>query len=58
MDLPVSSFVYHSSLLTVKSVDFFGRHMMASFHNGNPPYLSVVVFCKRYLTPGSNAPGL
>jgi len=30
MDLPVSSFVFHSSLLTVKSINL-GLHMMASF---------------------------
>jgi len=32
MDLPVTSFVFHSSLLTMKSVDLV-VHVMASFHN-------------------------
>ena len=38
-DLPVSSFVSHSSLLTAKSVDL-AMHVMVSLCNGNRPYLS------------------
>ena len=39
MDLPVSSFVSRSSLLTVKSVDLAIAHV-ASFHYRNHPYFS------------------
>ena len=42
MDLPVSSFVSHSSLLTANSVDFMIAHM-ASLCNGNRPYLNFVI---------------
>jgi len=36
---------------------FCGRHGVASFHNRNCLYLSVVVFYNKYLIP-SNVPGL
>ena len=39
MDLPVSSFVFHSSLLTVISVDLTVAHN-GFFHNRNRPYFS------------------
>ena len=39
MDLPVSFFVSHSSSLTVKGVN-----LMASLHNGNRPYLLLLLY--------------